>query len=114
MTIILGYAGHDLNAVRWSCVGWYWSVLPAILIGITVRYMAIGSMHAFYRGQQTKKSLWFVIRRSMRVTAVVVMYFLVFVGLFAVTTWSFIRDIPHEEPPPPTRAELLLRYGFEG
>eukprot|EP00529_Nitzschia_sp_RCC80_P002293 CAMPEP_0113480212 /NCGR_PEP_ID=MMETSP0014_2-20120614/21752_1 /TAXON_ID=2857 /ORGANISM="Nitzschia sp." /LENGTH=1932 /DNA_ID=CAMNT_0000373621 /DNA_START=203 /DNA_END=6001 /DNA_ORIENTATION=- /assembly_acc=CAM_ASM_000159 len=112
-TILLGYAGHDFNAVRWSCGGWYWSVLPAILIGITVRYLAVGSMHAFYRGQQTKKSLWFVMRKSKRVTMVVVAYFLVFCGLFAVTTWSFVRDVPFEEPPPPTRAELLLRYGFE-
>jgi regulation of enolase protein 1 (concanavalin A-like superfamily) len=35
MTIVLGYAGHDYNAVRWSCSGWYWSVLPVLLIGFT-------------------------------------------------------------------------------
>lgn len=112
MTILLGYAGHDYNAVRWSCNGWYWSVLPAILIGITVRYLAIGAMHAFYRGQQTKKSLWFVMRKSVRVAIAVLVYFLVFAGLFFVTTWTFLRDVPFEEPAPPTRAELLLRYGF--
>jgi len=112
MTIVLGYAGHDYSAVRWSCSGWYWSVIPVILIGCTIRYLAIGAMHSLYRGQQAKKSLLYVMRRNARVAAVTLIYCLGFVALFFVTTWLFVRDQPFEEPEPPSKAEILDRYGF--
>ncbi|KAL3921731.1 MAG: hypothetical protein SGILL_002591 [Bacillariaceae sp.] len=112
MTVILGYAGHDYNAVRWSCSGWYWSVLPVLLIGFTIRYLAIGAMHTFYRGQQTKQPLLYVIRRSRRVAITALLYFLAFAALFSITTWLFVRDQPFEEPEPPSKAELLNRFGF--
>jgi hypothetical protein len=112
MTIVFGYAGHDYNAVRYSCNGWYWSVLPAFFVGLTVRYVAAGAIHTFFRGQQTKKSLWHEMRKSRKVVAVVIAYLLVFAGLVGLTTWFFIRDVPFEEPEPLTRAELLAKYGF--
>jgi ABC-type multidrug transport system ATPase subunit len=112
MTIALGYAGHDYNAVRWSCNGWYWSVIPVLLIGFTIRYLAIGAMHAFYRGQQTKKPLLYVMRRSRRVATTALVYSIGFVGLFAITTYSFVKDQPFDDPEPPSQAELLNRFGF--
>jgi hypothetical protein len=33
----LGLAGHDLNSTLQSCNGWYWDVLPSLLVGLTVR-----------------------------------------------------------------------------
>jgi hypothetical protein len=112
MTIIMGYAGHDYNAVRWSCGGWYWSVLPVILIGFTIRYLAVGAMHGFYRGQQAKKPLIYVIRRNSRVAVMTMLYFLGFAALFSITTWLFVRDQPFKEPEPPSKAEILDRLGF--
>lgn len=112
LMILFGYAGHDYNAVRYSCSGWYWSVLPSFFVGLTVRYLAIGAMHTFFRGQQTKKPLWKVMRKSGRVTKIVVAYLLVFAGLVVFTTWSFTRDVPFDEPEPLTRAQILDKYGF--
>ncbi|KAG7372253.1 ABC transporter [Nitzschia inconspicua] len=112
MTIVLGYAGHDYGAVRWSCNGWYWSVVPVLLIGLTIRYLAVGAMHAMYRGQQTKKPLFNEMRKKKRVAIAVTFYCLGFAVLFTLTTWLFIRDQPFAEPEPPSKAELLNRFGF--
>mmetsp|Transcript_10771 Transcript_10771/g.22367 ORF Transcript_10771/g.22367 Transcript_10771/m.22367 type:complete len:602 (-) Transcript_10771:246-2051(-) len=111
MISIMGYAGHDLNAVRSSCSGWYWSVVPVILIGITVRYVAIGAMHACFRAQQAKKPLLHVARRNRSVALIMVLYFLGFVLLFSVTTWLFIRDLPFAENGI-TQVQLLDKYGL--
>jgi hypothetical protein len=112
LTIALGYAGHDYSAIRWSCNGWYWSVVPVLLIGVTIRYLAIGAMHAMYRGQQTKRPLSYVIRENSRVAVATLFYCLGFAFLFSLTTWLFVRDLSFDEPQPPTRAEVLDRFGF--
>jgi hypothetical protein len=94
----LGYAGHDPIATRRSCDGWYWSVIPSLLVGVTVRYAAWLCMHGFQRGEQTKKPLLSVMKSDFRVFRDVVLYILVLAGLFALTTWTFVRDVPFEEP----------------
>jgi hypothetical protein len=91
MTVNLGYAGLDPPASERSCNGWYWSLLPAILVGITVRLMAIGAMHGFSRSQQTKKPLLYVMKKDSHVMRVVIAYFFLLAGLFAVTTYTFLR-----------------------
>ena len=96
MMVNLGYAKNDPPATERSCNGWYWSVIPAILLGLTVRYLAILAMHGFNRSQQTKKPLLYVMRRNTRVALKVVVYVLVFCVLFAVTTWTFLRETPYE------------------
>jgi hypothetical protein len=55
-------------------------------------------MHGFQRAQQTKKPLWQVMMKAQRrVFQMVVLYLLVLCGLFSVTTWLFLRDVPYEE-----------------
>jgi hypothetical protein len=93
----LGYARHDIgNVIQKSCSGWYWSVLPIIGIGLTVRFIALGAMHAFYRSLQTKKSLLFVMKKDRRAFRDVILYVVVLCFLFGVTTWLMIRDVPYE------------------
>ena len=55
-------AGNDEGVVNKSCTGWYWSFWPALFVGITVRYIAAGVIHASQRGKQAKKSLMVEIR----------------------------------------------------
>ena len=112
MMSIMGYAGHDLNAVHRSCDGWYWSVIPVIFIGLTVRYLAIGAMHACFRPQQAKKPLTYVMKRDCSVATITIIYCFGFIALFSVTTWLFMRDLPFEENVPPTEVELLNQFGF--
>jgi hypothetical protein len=108
----MGYAAHDLNAVRFSCNGWYWSIIPVICVGITVRYLAIGAMHACFRAQQAKKPLTYVLKRDCSVVAITILYFVGLMGLVAVTTWLFMRDLPFKENVPLTELEQLDKYGF--
>jgi hypothetical protein len=78
----------------------------------SIRYLAIGAMHSLYRGQQTKKPLINVIRRDRRVALTASLYCVGLAGLVSITTWLFVRDEPFEEPEPPSKAEILDRYGF--
>merc|ERR1711935_182788 len=84
---MMGLASHDLSAVRKSCNGWYWSVTPVILIGFTIRYLAIGAMHACFRAQQAKKPLIYVMKRDRSVAALVILYCIGFLLLVSITTW---------------------------
>lgn len=111
MISLMGFAGHDLNAVRWSCNGWYWSVVPVLLIGITVRYLAIGAMHACFRAQQAKKPLIYVARRNRSVALTTLLYFIGLAVLVSVTTWLFIRDQPFVENGI-SHIQLLDKYGL--
>jgi hypothetical protein len=45
-----------------SCNGWYWNVLPAIMVGITLRFASFGIINSFSLQQQAKKSFWFQMR----------------------------------------------------
>ena len=91
----LGYAEHDLSVTERSCDGWYWSVLPAIFVGISVRFAAFGAMHAFQRAQQTKKPLFQVMQKDTRVVLMVATYALIFSGLLVFTTWTMLRTVHH-------------------
>jgi hypothetical protein len=98
----IGVAKHDVgNIIQKSCNGWYWSVLPIIGLGLTVRFVALGAMHAFYRSLQTKKSLLSVMKKDRRAFRDVILYVVVLCFLFGVSTWLMVRDIPYvrEESP---------------
>lgn len=96
MLSALGYAGHDPYAVERSCKGWYWSVGPALLIGLTVRFGAALAMHGFQRAQQTKKPLTYEMRHSKGVAFRVTLNVVVLLGLIVLTTWLFARDLPYD------------------
>lgn len=84
---------HDVNSTVQSCDGWYWSVLPSLFIGVTVRYGAWLAMHGMYRGRQTKKSLLVEMRRSKRFVVVVALYFVMFILFIVFGSWLFTREI---------------------
>ena len=107
--VALGYAGHDPNAVRQSCDGWYWSVLPAILIGVTIRFAAIGAMHGFNRAQQTKKPLVYMMKKDSKIARDVMIYMVLLLGMFAVTTYTFMRVTDWEDPQP-SREDLIEKF----
>lgn len=96
MMVNLGYAGNDPPATLRSCSGWYWSVVPAILIGITVRYMAILAMHGFGRAQQTKKPLLHMMKKDKKTMLNVIVFIIILAGLLCLTTWTFLRKTPWE------------------
>ena len=91
-----GIAGHDPNATRPSCSGWYWGILPSIFVGLTVRYAAWLAMHTFHRAKQTKKPIIFEIKRDVRMCVVVFFLLVILVSLGVLTTWLFTRDLEPE------------------
>merc|ERR1712194_741583 len=97
MMVLEGYAGHDLNAVRQSCNGWYWSVLPSICVGLTVRYAALGAMHSCFRNQQAKKPLIYVMKRDCYVAVCTLLYSIGLVIFFCSTTWLMFLNRPFQE-----------------
>ena len=88
-----GLAEHDPSAVEQSCNGWYWSVLPAIFIGLSIRFAGGCALHVFNRDKQTKKPLSFVMRRDTKVCLAVVGYSVALLGLIIFTTWLMMRDV---------------------
>lgn len=49
---------NDRSVIQQTCNGWYWGVLPAFAVGLTVRYLAAGVIHVSYRSKQAKKPLF--------------------------------------------------------
>jgi hypothetical protein len=106
----IGLAGNDLGVTERSCNGWYWSVLPAIFVGITVRIAGLGAMHAFNRSKQTKKPLLYVMKKDGKVFWTVLAFFVLFAGLFILTTWFIVRDSTYEANP--TMVEELIDFYY--
>ncbi|CAJ1948621.1 unnamed protein product [Cylindrotheca closterium] len=86
------YARHDPNATIYDCGGWYWGILPSIFVGITVRYLGFLAMHGFNRGKQTKKPIVHEIGKDRKCGILVLVLFLGFVALAALTTWLYTHD----------------------
>ena len=51
---ILSLAENDAGVIEESCSGWYWGILPALLVGLTVRWLAAGAIHLSGRSMQAK------------------------------------------------------------
>ncbi len=94
---LIGLAQNDLSVVQRSCNGWYWGVLPAFLVGISLRVLAAGVLHVSDRSRQNKKSLWIDLKKrplSQNKEFKVVASFVVLVlVLFAVTSWAILTTM---------------------
>lgn len=87
------YARHDPNATLYDCGGWYWGILPSFFVGVTIRYLGFLAMHGFNRGKQTKKPVLHEIQKDKKCVLLVLVLLLGFVGLVALTTWLYTRDL---------------------
>ena len=94
MLSLRGFAGHDPNATQFSCLGWYWAVWPALFVGLTIRFAAGLSMHAFNRSQQVKKPLLYEMKRDRKVAAFVAVMAVLLLLLGWFTTWLYTYDRP--------------------
>jgi hypothetical protein len=92
----LGLAGHDMNATLQSCDGWYWDVLPSLLVGLTIRFAAGLAMHAFSRAQQTKRPILYAMKHSHIVKVWVIGMTLVLILLGIGTSFSYTTDRKHD------------------
>lgn len=95
---ILGLAENDLNVTERTCDGWFWYVLPAMMVGLTVRFIAGGLIHVVGRSQQAKQSLIkdmaFEMRNPGPKTTVMwfASYIILLLFLLTVTSWLILRQ----------------------
>ena len=96
---LLGLAQNDSTVTIYSCDGWFWYVLPAFFVGLTIRVAAGGLIHVVGRSQQAKKPFLSLISEELRTrgpkttTLVFVCYFLVLLGLITVSSWLILRYV---------------------
>jgi hypothetical protein len=94
---IVSLAQNDSSVIIPSCGGWYWYVLPAVMVGLTIRIAAGGLIHVVGRSQQAKRSLASEIMREFRSnerkTAFLscVLYMLVLMASIVVSSWLILR-----------------------
>ncbi len=91
---IIGSAQLDIDTVRrQSTSGWYWPIIRAFMIGLTLRILSFGFIHMFNRQRQYKKSLMKVLQGPNGFEKVFVPSILgsvIFLGVFGLTIYSFI------------------------
>lgn len=92
---LVGLAQNDESVVQQSCNGWYWGVLPGFMVGLTVRFLAAGTLHISDRAKQAKKSLWNDLKvrplsRNPSLRALC-LFLLCWISLFSLTSWLIVR-----------------------
>jgi len=85
-------AQNSNSVVQQSCNGWYWGVAPAILVGITIRFLAAGVIHVSDRSKQAKKPLQDQLKTQKRAVCMLVVFLFVFQVLFILACWLILRD----------------------
>jgi len=110
---IAGVGQKDLSVLQESQYGWYWSALPALMVGLTIRVLGVGAIHTFDRSRQNKKSLWYELRKDSLCsnrTFYSMLVYLVFTGaLIGVCVWSIVtvKGETGINPPPANQDEFL-------
>jgi hypothetical protein len=87
-TSFLHLAQNDPNVVERTFQGWYWGVLPAFMVGLTIRVLAGGLIHVSDRSKQAKRSLS---RELPKLKWHILFFVLVVAGMAAVTVWLMLR-----------------------
>jgi hypothetical protein len=97
---ILGLAQNDGGVRVQSCSGWYWGVLPAFLVGLTIRVVAGSVIHVSDRSKQAKRTLWneMQMQASQKgifkgINMAVAVFVLVIAALFSLATWAILREV---------------------
>ena len=88
-------AQNSRSVVQRSCYGWYWGVLPALFVGITIRFLAGGVIHISDRSKQAKKPLWNDLmepKEGIRTKKVLGIYLLVLLLLFILSCWLILAN----------------------
>jgi hypothetical protein len=110
---------NDRAVVQHTCNGWYWGVLPAVAVGLTVRFLGAGAIHAFYRSKQARKPFVSdLLQRPLsknRVFLTSVTYMITFLCLFGFTSWFILRTVGQagiRDPPTDetSMAEFNMNY----
>lgn len=90
-------AQNSLSVVQQTENGWYWGYLPALFVGLSVRFLAGGVIHISQRSNQAKMSLWKQLRASPdpfwknKLLHTIIVYLLALLCMFGVTIFFILR-----------------------
>lgn len=110
---LISLGQNDLSVVQISCTGWYWGVLPAFLVGLTVRILAAGVLHVSDRSRQNKKSLWGDFKKRPlcrnRTFQIVTCFIILVFVLLVISAWIIVTPVGSTGilEPPQTEEEAL-------
>jgi hypothetical protein len=103
---LVGLGQNDLSVVQRSFHGWYWCVLPSFMVGLSVRVLALATLHVSDRSRQNKKSLMYELKKvplfRNRTFYSMVACVLVVTSLFATSAWLVVRKTGETGVSPPT------------
>ncbi|CAB9504093.1 Putative white-brown complex homolog protein 30 [Seminavis robusta] len=95
---ILGLAENDSTVTTRTCNGWFWYILPCIMVGVTIRIAAGGLIHVVGRSQQAKRSFSAEIKAEIKsngpktTTFTFVLYMIVLLASITISTWLLLRQ----------------------
>ncbi|CAB9497095.1 Putative white-brown complex homolog protein 30 [Seminavis robusta] len=91
---ITGQGWNDFGTITVrSFEGWYWGVLPALVVGILIRWGAAGAIHVSDRAKQAKKSLIHDLAKEPVGWIWLILYFIILLGLFGASGYLILRQV---------------------
>lgn len=81
------------NVIQQDCNGWYWGVLPAFVVGLTIRWIAGGVNHLSGRPQQAKKPTTTALANRKESQVALSFFLTVLVALVALSVFLVLRDV---------------------
>lgn len=89
---LLGLGKNDNQISKLSCEGWWWFVLPSFMVGLTIRFVALGTLHITSRGKQAKQSLTKeIMSKNIPFILSGIIMLAIIAVLFAVTCWVIVN-----------------------
>lgn len=85
---LLHLAENDPNVVERTFNGWYWGVLPAFVVGLTICVLAGGVIHVSDRSKQANRSL---ASELPKLKWHIFVFVLVVAGMAAIAIWLMLR-----------------------
>ena len=90
---ILNYGLHDVGKVtEQSSLGWYGGAIPSLFVGMSIRWLALGSLYAMNRNMQAKKKMKLVLRQETKGRIWFGAYLIILLGLFAGALYFILLD----------------------
>lgn len=79
------------NVTQQGCNGWYWGVFPALVVGLTIRWLGAGVNHVSGRAQQSKKPILTTLARNKISQLSLSLFLTVLISLVAISVWLTLR-----------------------
>lgn len=92
---ILHYGLNDFGEIiQRSCSGWYWGALPCLMVGLVLRWLALGAMYGTNRSSQGKRSFHYTLNYQASARRWFLAYVLILAALLAAALYYILKPDP--------------------